>query len=75
LNNYEKSKEPLITIGMLVKNRESCIREILKVSENLEYPREKMKLVFVDDYPPTEDTPGKEPMHQQHKQRPHPFLE
>lgn len=43
-------KEPLTTIGMIVKNRLVCIRKVLGIIENLEYPKEKIKLVFVDDY-------------------------
>lgn len=50
MSNYERFKESLITIGTPVKNRACCIREVLRAIENLEYPREKIKLVFVDDY-------------------------
>jgi glycosyltransferase involved in cell wall biosynthesis len=41
--------EPLITIGVLTKNRAHCIREVLKAIEGLKYPRDKVKLIFVDD--------------------------
>jgi glycosyltransferase involved in cell wall biosynthesis len=40
--------EPLITIGVLTKNRAHCIREVLKAIESLKYPKDKIKLVLVD---------------------------
>ena len=41
---------PLLTIGMPVKNRAWCIRETLKAIDNIDYPRDKLKIIFVDDY-------------------------
>jgi len=41
---------PLLTIGMPVKNRAWCIRETLKAIDNIDYPKDKLKIIFVDDY-------------------------
>jgi len=41
---------PIITIGMLTKNRAWCIRKVLGAIEKLEYLKKKIKLVFVDDH-------------------------
>jgi len=41
---------PLVTIGMPIKNRSWCLNKVLRSIENLVYPQEKIKLVFVDDF-------------------------
>ncbi|MEM1714003.1 MAG: glycosyltransferase [Desulfurococcaceae archaeon] len=41
---------PLITIGLLTKNRAWCTQKVLEAVESLEYPKEKIKLIFVDDF-------------------------
>ena len=41
---------PFITIGMPVLNRASSISRILAAIENIDYPRTKVKLVFVDAF-------------------------
>lgn len=41
---------PLVTIGIPVKNRVWCIRRLLEAVDSLEYPKDRIKLVFVDDY-------------------------
>jgi len=41
---------PLITIGILTKNRFQYIRSLFEAIENLDYPKEKIKLIFVDDF-------------------------
>lgn len=43
-------EHPLITIGMPVKNRRWCLERVLKALENIDYPKHKLKVVFVDDY-------------------------
>jgi len=40
----------LITIGMPIKNRAFCIDRVLRNMEELDYPKNKLKIVFVDDY-------------------------
>jgi glycosyltransferase involved in cell wall biosynthesis len=40
----------LMTIGMPIKNRAFCIKQVLKNIEELDYPKDKIKIVFVDDY-------------------------
>jgi len=42
--------DPLITICVPTKNRAWCIQGLLNAFESLKYPKEKIKLVFVDDY-------------------------
>jgi glycosyltransferase involved in cell wall biosynthesis len=44
----QKEELPLITIAMPVKNRSWCIGRVLKAIESIEYPKEKIKLIFVD---------------------------
>ncbi len=41
---------PLVTIGILTKNRFWCIRKVLEAIESLEYPKDKINLVFVDNH-------------------------
>ncbi len=41
---------PLITLGIPVKNRAWCIDKVLKAIEDLDYPKNKIKIIFVDDY-------------------------
>jgi glycosyltransferase involved in cell wall biosynthesis len=41
---------PLITIGMPIKNRAFCIRQVLSNIEELNYPKDRIKIVFVDDF-------------------------
>jgi len=41
---------PSITICMPVKNRAWCLPKVLSSIEALDYPRHKIKIVFVDDY-------------------------
>jgi len=41
---------PLVTVGILVKNRIWCIRRVLETIENVNYPKRLLKIVFVDDY-------------------------
>ena len=41
---------PFITIGMPVKNRAQYISRVLAGIENLDYPKTKIKLVFVDAF-------------------------
>ncbi len=41
---------PLVTIGIPIKNRFWCIRKVLEAIESLEYPKDKINLVFVDDH-------------------------
>ena len=41
---------PLITIGIPTKNRSQYVRKVLDALSSLQYPKEKIKLVFVDDY-------------------------
>jgi len=50
LSNHKRFEEPLITIGIPTKNRARYIQEVLKAIERLEYPREKIKLIFTDDF-------------------------
>jgi len=45
-----ESKQPLLTIGILTKNSASSVREVTGAIESLEYPKKRIKLVFVDDY-------------------------
>lgn len=42
------AKRPLITIGMLTKDRAWCLPKVLKSIKDIEYPKERLKLVFVD---------------------------
>ena len=48
--NRSETNLPLLTICMPVKNRAWCINRVLNAIENIEYPKEKVKIVFVDDY-------------------------
>lgn len=48
LNDH--SKVPLLTIGMPTKNSAWCIHRVLRAIEELEYPKRRIRLVFVDDY-------------------------
>ena len=41
---------PLITVGMPVKNRAWCIMRVLKAIEDIDYPKHRIKVVFVDDH-------------------------
>lgn len=41
---------PLITIGMPIKNRAWCLPEVLSVVETVDYPKYRIKVIFVDDY-------------------------
>ncbi|MEM1510823.1 MAG: glycosyltransferase [Thermofilaceae archaeon] len=41
---------PLITIGIPIKNRFQYIGDLLRAIEDLNYPKKKIKLVFVDDF-------------------------
>jgi glycosyltransferase involved in cell wall biosynthesis len=41
---------PLITICMPVKNRLWSLKRVLNTLENIDYPKHKLKLVFVDDF-------------------------
>ncbi|MEM1726626.1 MAG: glycosyltransferase [Candidatus Bathyarchaeia archaeon] len=41
---------PLITIGIPIKNRFQYIRSLFEAIEDLDYPKEKIKLIFVDDF-------------------------
>jgi len=41
---------PLITICMPIKNRAWCLPKVLTSIEVLDYPKRKIKVVFVDDY-------------------------
>lgn len=45
-----KDSFPLITIGVPVKDEEHCIRYLLKSLENLDYPKERIKIVFVEGF-------------------------
>lgn len=49
-NMSEEFAEPLITIGIPVKNSAWSIREVLSAIEDLEYSKNRVKLVFVDDH-------------------------
>lgn len=50
--NYRRRllREPLVTIGMPIKDREWCLQEVLITIKNLEYLKEEIKLMFIDDY-------------------------
>jgi len=41
---------PLVTLGIPVKNRAWYIDKVLKAIEDLDYPKNKIKIIFVDDY-------------------------
>jgi len=41
---------PLISICIPIKNRFQYIRNLLNAIENLDYPKKKVKLIFVDDF-------------------------
>ena len=42
-------QRPIVTIGMCVKNGESCIGEAIKSVINQDFPHEFMEVIFVDD--------------------------
>jgi len=44
------TEPPSITICMPVKNRAWCLPKVLSSIEVLDYPKRKIKIVFVDDY-------------------------
>ena len=46
----EQDLEPIVTIGIPTKNRASCLDKVLISILKLDYPRGKMRLVFVDDF-------------------------
>jgi glycosyltransferase involved in cell wall biosynthesis len=46
--DHYTTTEPLITICMPTKNSTYCIKEVLKAIDRLKYPKDKIKLVFVD---------------------------
>jgi len=41
---------PLVTVGIPTYNRAWSLPKVLEALESLEYPKEKMRLVFVDNY-------------------------
>jgi len=41
---------PLVTIGIPIKNRGTCIARLLESIETLDYPKPKIELVFVDAF-------------------------
>ena len=41
---------PSLTIGMPIKDRFSCIERVLESLANLDYPKSKIKIVFVDAF-------------------------
>ncbi|MEM2614631.1 MAG: glycosyltransferase [Nitrososphaerota archaeon] len=41
---------PLITIGIPIKNRFQYIRSLFEAIDDLDYPKKKIKLIFVDDF-------------------------
>jgi len=43
-------KTPLITIGIPIKNRLQYVGDLLRAIEDLDYPKKKIKLIFVDDF-------------------------
>jgi glycosyltransferase involved in cell wall biosynthesis len=45
-----ESDRPLISIGMLTKNRAWCIQRVLDAIGKTNYPKKSMKLVVVDDF-------------------------
>jgi len=42
-------QKPIVTIGMCVKNGESCIKEAIKSVINQDFPHELMEIILVDD--------------------------
>ncbi|NIQ06684.1 MAG: glycosyltransferase, partial [Candidatus Korarchaeota archaeon] len=48
MNTIQRSPTPLITIGMLTKNRSWCLPQVLARMEEMDYPKEQIKIVFVD---------------------------
>lgn len=50
MNTTQESSLPLITIGMPTKNRSWCLPQVLARLEGMEYPKKKMKIIFVDGY-------------------------
>lgn len=42
--------EELLTIGIPTKNSSWCLPRLLKAIEELEYPKEMLKIIFVDDF-------------------------
>lgn len=42
--------QPLITIGIPIKNRAYVIRKVLKKIEELDYPKDRIEIIFVDDF-------------------------
>jgi len=47
---YTDEELPLITICMPVKNRAWCLPKVLPSIETLDYPKRKIKVIFVDDH-------------------------
>ncbi|MFX0206005.1 MAG: glycosyltransferase [Candidatus Hodarchaeota archaeon] len=42
--------DPLITIGVPTKNRAWCLAKVLDAIQQTDYPKNRIKLVFIDDY-------------------------
>jgi len=42
--------EPLVTICTPVKNRAWCLERVLKAMETVDYPKDRIEIIFIDDY-------------------------